>query len=489
MTLGRKLPDRQICEQARLSRDPRFDGLFFVAVTSTGIYCRPVCPVRSPKPKNIRYFPTAAAAEAAGFRPCLRCRPELSPPAARRGDAIVERALKLIEQGFLTDESLEALAVRVGVGERQLRRLFIERLGATPSSVHQTHRLLFAKQLLTETSLRIIDVALEAGFNSLRRFNACFKEAYGLTPSAIRRKPRRASTCDEILELRLNYRPPYDFHALLDSLRLRALPGLEEVDKISYTRVLGPPNTPGWIRLSPARSGENAIRVEFHGRRPTRILEIVSRVRRMLDLDADPRVITSALAEDPGLRTRIESRPGLRLPGGWDGFETAVRSALGQKVDAAGERQALFRLLERFGHTVELTSAPNLSRLFPEPEALVDADLDSLGVVEDKAATVRGIAQALLDDRVDFRSERTLEDFVALWSALPGVDSETAHTIALVALGHPDAFPAAESQLCTSLDGESPPPGGRVLAERTERWRPWRAYALVHLLSEPVPRR
>src|SRR5690348_3822524 len=235
------LPDLRSCEQARLSRDARFDGLFFTAVRSTGIYCRPVCPAPSPKRENVRYYASAAAAEAAGFRPCLRCRPELSPgnDVWQRGDHVVARALKLIGHGALDEGSLEQLAARVGLGARQLRRLFVERLGAPPLSVHTTRRLLFAKQLLTETALPVTEVALAAGFGSLRRFNAAFAQANRIAPRELRRQPRAVDAGDALV-LRLGYRPPYDFEGVLDFLRTRALPGIEHVEAHAYARVFGP---------------------------------------------------------------------------------------------------------------------------------------------------------------------------------------------------------------------------------------------------------
>src|SRR5690606_12881762 len=243
----------------RLSRDPRFDGLFFTAVSSTGIYCRPVCPAPAPRAANVSYYPSAAAAEAAGFRPCLRCRPEPSPESGswRRGDEVVARALKLIDQGALAGQPLAELAERVHVGERQLRRLFVQRLGAPPIAVHGTRRLLFAKQLLTETALPVTGVAMAAGFGSLRRFNTCFRDAYGMAPRDLRRRPGAGD--GDVLSLRLNYRPPYDFAAMLDFLRGRALPGVEVVDAASYRRVIGNADAPGWLRVSawPRGSGDD----------------------------------------------------------------------------------------------------------------------------------------------------------------------------------------------------------------------------------------
>ncbi|MGH9380605.1 MAG: bifunctional transcriptional activator/DNA repair enzyme AdaA, partial [Thermoanaerobaculia bacterium] len=422
---ARPLPDPQVCEQARLSRDPRFDGLFFTAVTSTGIYCRPVCPAPTSKRENVRYYPSAAAAEAAGFRPCLRCRPELAPGDSwLRSDGTVARALKLIDDGVLAENPVAALAARVGVGERQLRRLFVERLGAPPRSVHGTRRLLFAKQLLTETTLPITEVALEAGFGSLRRFNAAFRDAYGMAPRDLRRHPERGNGAgapraggawsgDETLRLRLGHRPPYDFRSLLAFLRTRALPGIEVIDADSYARVFGPPDTPGWLRVSPWPGAANTLRLELRCPRPTRILDVVTRLRRMFDLSADPQSIAAALSEDEQLRRLVARHPGLRLPGGWDGFEVAVRAVLGQQVSVAAASTLAGRLVERFGVPLESSFAPGLDRLFPTPEALADADLAAIGLPQSRTATLRGVARALLDGRVDFHPERPLAEFVA----------------------------------------------------------------------------
>ena len=338
------LPDEKTCEQARRSRDARFDGLFFTAVLSTRIYCRPVCP--APMARRVEYFPSAAACEAAGYRPCLRCRPELSPAdgAWRRGDAVVARALKLIDQGVLDEAPLAELARRVDVGERQLRRLFVDRLGVAPTGVHGTRRLLFAKQLLTETAMPITQVALAAGFNSVRRFNDAFRDAYRMTPRDLRGKPVAAT--GQSLVLRLGYRPPYDFAAMLDFLRGRALPGVERVDEHGYARVIAPlqpGDAPGWLRVqawprAPGREPEHALRLELHGAPPARMLEIVNRERRMFDLDADPRAIGDALGVDARLRPLVQQRPGLRVPSGWDGFEIAVRAIIGQQISVAGAR-------------------------------------------------------------------------------------------------------------------------------------------------------
>jgi AraC family transcriptional regulator of adaptative response / DNA-3-methyladenine glycosylase II len=474
------LPDDRTCEQARLSRDARFDGLFFTAVTSTRIYCRPVCPAPSPKPQNVRYYASAAAAEAAGFRPCLRCRPELSPgnDAWQRGDHVIARTLKLMDSGAFDELSVDAMAERVGVGARQLRRLFVERLGAPPISVHTTRRLLFAKQLLTETTMPVTEVALASGFGSLRRFNAAFLQANRMAPRDLRRHPGAAT--DDAITLRLAYRPPYDFEAILAFLRGRALPGVEHVDEHSYARVFGTPEAPGWLRLSAWPGHDHALRLELHCPQPAQMLGVVNKLRRMFDLDASPQSISDALKESPVLRPMLRKRPGLRLPGGWDGFEIAVRAILGQQVSVAAARTLATRIVQHFGTPV-VSPVAELQRLFPGPELLVDADLRSIGLTTARAATVRGVAQALLDGRIDFRSEQPLDEFVERWVALPGIGEWTAHYMAMRALSHPDAFPAADLILRRVAAGDGPELSTKALTSLAEGWRPWRAYSVMHL--------
>ena len=485
-----RIPDALTCERARRSRDPRFDGLFFTAVRSTGIYCRPVCPAPAAKATNVDYYPSAAAAEAAGFRPCLRCRPELAPDqgAWRRGDNAVARALALIDQGFLAEQPLDALATRVHLGERQLRRLFVERLGAAPVRVHGTRRLLFAKQLLTETALSITEVALAAGFSSLRRFNAAFLEAYRMAPGELRRQARRGSAAAgaaQVLVLRLGYRPPFDFAATLGFLGARALPGVEAVDARSYARTIGTPAAPGWLRVSPWPGGRDgrthALKLELQNVAPAQLAGTVARVRRMFDLDADPEAIAAVLSADPRLRPLLRKHPGLRLPGAWDGFETAVRAVLGQQVSVAAARTLATRVLERHGHAPATPLAPGLSRLFPTPEALASDGLEGLGLTSARAAAVRGMAAALLDGRVGFDPAQTLDDFIAAWSGLAGLGPWTAHYLALRALGHPDAFPAEDLVLQKAMASAGGRLTTRQLRLHADAWRPWRAYAAIHL--------
>lgn len=473
------LPSPAICEQARRARDPRFDGVFFTAVRTTGIYCRPVCPAPAPRESNITYFANAASAEAAGYRPCLRCRPELSPADGlwRRGDSLVARATRLIDDGVLDDAPLSALADRLHVGERHLRRLLTDALGTSPQQLQATRRLLFAKQLLSETALPITQVADAAGFQSLRRFNDAFAKAYGMPPGRLR-KTRSEEVDAGPLTLRLAYRPPFDFAATLGFLRPRALPGIERVGDAAYARLLGADGSS--LHLSEWGRDEPALRLSLHGFAANDLPAIVRRVRRMFDLDADPRVIADQLAQDPRLARLQRMRPGLRLPGGWDGFEIAVRAVLGQQVSVAAATTLARRLVAKFGEPVASPQGEDLHSLFPSPQLLAEADLAGIGLTGSRIATVRTLASAVTEGRVGFSAEQSLEAFIAAWTGLPGIGAWTAHYIAMRALGHPDAFPAGDLVLRKQAGGDTPL-SEKALRERAERWRPWRGYAAIHL--------
>src|SRR5690606_25828358 len=323
------LPSQDQCEQARLSRDARFDGLFFTAVRSTGIYCRPVCPAPVPRKDNVSYYASAAAAAADGYRPCLRCRPELSPDdACLLQDRTLNHALALLGEGILQEHPVSTLAKALHLSPRQLQRLFVARLGATPAQLHATRRILLAKQLLSETTLPVTQVALAAGFNSLRRFNSAFRSGCGLPPSALRRQA--AAPAGEPV-LRLAYRPPLDFAAMLAFLRKRAIPGIEQIDADSYRRVIVHDGHASLIRIS-ANPGRHELRLQLGASDPRAIPAIVARVRRMFDLDANLDAVHACLMREPLLARGIAERPGLRVPRGRDGFEAAVRALLGQQV-------------------------------------------------------------------------------------------------------------------------------------------------------------
>jgi len=477
------MPTPEICNRARIAHDARFDGLFFIAVRSTGIYCRPVCPAPTAKRENVVFYPTAAAAVAMGYRPCLRCRPELSPEAfARIGEETVQRALALIAEGALQDGSVEELAERVGICSRQLRRLFVARTGATPIVVHTTRRMLLAKQLLTETSLPVTQVALAAGFNSLRRFNAAFLEGCGMAPTAIRRQ-RGIEAPGGALTLRFGYRPPLDFAAMLAFLSKRALPGIERVKENSYERVAGSPEAPTFIQVT-ADAAKPELLLRIEGSDPRAIPDIVRRVRRVFDLDADLRAVHAVLRTDPLLAKAIKKRPGLRVPGGWDGFELAVRAVLGQQVSVAGATTLARRLVDAYGEPCKGAPA-GLDRTFPRPERLVGAPLELLGLPKSRATTLRSLARAVVDGRVDFGAGQKLDDFIERFTALPGIGPWTAQYVAMRALSQPDAFPAGDLVLQQVLGGATRGDGlrltERATAARAEAWRPWRAYAVLQL--------
>jgi len=478
------MPSTEICDRARASRDVRFDGLFFIAVKSTGIYCRPVCPAPTVKRENVMYYPTAAAAAAAGYRPCLRCRPELAPEIRVRGnESAMHRALELIADGALEMSSIDTLASQVGLSARQLRRLFLANTGATPAAVHATRRLLLAKQLLTDTSLPVTQVALAAGFKSLRRFNAAFRKGCGIAPTAIRRsatngREHQMWEASDTLTLRLSYRPPLAFPEMLAFLTRRAIPGIERVGTDSYERVIGFANDTVCIRVT-STPDKPELRLEISRTDPRGIPEIVRRVRRLFDLDADMRAIHAVLRDDSLLASGVCRRPGLRVPGGWDGFEIMVRAVLGQQVSVACATTLAGRLIERFGEHRD-NPIKGLDRVFPTPERLVKAPLETIGLPRSRAVTLRAVAEAALDGRLDFRPGQRLDDFVESLTVLPGIGSWTAHYVAMRALSHPDAFPAGDlivqRMLCRSRRLSE-----RETENRSQAWRPWRAYAVLHL--------
>lgn len=473
--------DHRACERARLTRDARFDGLFFTAVTSTGIYCRPVCPAPAPKTHNVRYYETAAAATAAGFRPCLRCRPEAAPgsPLHRAKSELVTGALRLIEQGALDDGSLPQLAARVGVGERHLRRVFAEELGASPLDVAATRRLLFAKQLLGETVLPMTTIAQASGYASLRRFNATFRAAYGKPPREIRRGRVIPGTDANELMLRLPYRAPYDFAQLLEFYGRRTIAGVETVDTTGYRRSFIADGVPGWFAVTPI-AGDSALALRVHHPRSGALGTVVAQVKRMFDVDADPRALAAVFRRSALMKPLIKRWPGQRLPGAWDGFELAVRAVLGQQVSVAAARTLAARVAATYGTRFADGAAVGLPTLFPTPDALVDAPLEMQGITRARAATIRTLAGAVLEGRVQFRSEQPLAAFENDLVALPGIGPWTAHYIAMRALAQPDAFPAADLVLRRSA-GQGQALSTRELEDLSEEWRPWRAYAVMLL--------
>jgi len=472
--------DRLACDRARRSRDARFDGRFFIAVTTTGIYCRPICPSPSAKDEHVRYFPTAAAAEAAGFRPCLRCRPEASPgtPAWLGTSGLVSRALRLIGEGALDGGGVEPLAGRLGVTARHLRRLFLQHLGATPLQVALTRRVHFAKKLLDETSLGLPQVAFASGFGSLRRFNGQIRRTYARTPTQLRRLARqRGGTEPGCYRFRLAYHPPFDWDALLAFLAARATPGVEAVEGSHYRRTIAVDGAHGAIDVAPLESG-SALGLEVRFPDPRALLFIVERVRRLFDLGADPGVIGEHLGADPRLRSALARHPGIRTPGAWDAFELAVRAILGQQVSVRAATTIAGRIASAFGTPVG--GGPALDRLFPAPAQLRGAALERVGVMPARAETIRVLAGRMADGAIALGSGIDAAAALSALRALPGIGAWTAQYIAMRALGEPDAFPSGDLVL-RRMAGE---PTARGLDRRSEAWRPWRAYAVMLLWQE-----
>jgi len=480
--------DRLACDRARLSRDARFDGRFFIAVTTTRIYCRPICPARSPNAENIRYYPTAAAAEAAGFRPCLRCRPEASPgtPAWLGTSGLVSRALRLISEGALDRDGVDALSERLGITARHLRRLFLQHVGASPLDVALTRRVHFAKRLLDETGLPVAQVAFAAGFGSLRSLNAQIQRTYSRTPTELRRKHWGAQEPRESYRLSLAYRPPFDWDALIAFLSARATPGVESVADSWYRRTIAIDGKTGTIQVGPS-SSKPGVELEVRFPDSRALLVIVERVRRMFDLGADPAVIDAQLGGDLLLGRILKRHPGIRTPGAWDGFELSVRAILGQQVSVAAATTIAGRLAKRFGSAVDATYG--LDRIFPTPEQLATAPIEEVGVIAARAETIRTLARAVCAGSVTFSTMSSAENITAALQALPGIGPWTAQYIAMRALGEPDAFPSGDLVLQRMAGGCS----ARELERRSEQWRPWRAYAVMLLWQgakeEPIQRR
>ncbi len=479
--------DPDAAYQVLIARDARFDGRLFVGVTSTGVYCRPICRVRTPLQRNCRFFETPAQAEAASFRPCLKCRPEIAPGAGLpwsvmdASRTLARQAAQELNAQAASGEaaSLAALAAKLGVSDRHLRRIFAADQGVTPMQYLQTRRLLLAKQLLTDSALPVAQVALASGFRSLRRFNAAFLEQYRMSPSRLRgaadNEPDRADATPDAITLTLAYRAPFDHAALLRFVAQRAIPGIEEVDGATIRRTLRAGSVaaqPGWVeaRFDPSRG---RVQLRFAPALAASSARVVAAARRWLDLDAAPASIDAALADLPG-------PPGIRLPGSLDAFELAVRAVLGQQVTVAAARTLARRVVERFG-TPLATPWPSLARAFPSPQALAEATLDSvasLGIVRTRANALIALAQAWPGLEAAMASP---DDFIAALCELPGIGPWTAHYIAMRALGWPDAFPPNDVALLKAMRLLFGTQNQRDADAQAQAWRPWRAYAVLRL--------
>lgn len=469
---------------ALVARDPRFDGVFYVGVTSTGIYCRPVCTARTPRAANCRFFDSAEAAEKAAFRPCLRCRPELAPGRAPVDDAqrIASLLVHRIEQGLPEgDAGLEAVAARFGYSSRQIRRIVQKELGVSPIELVLTRRLLLAKQLLTETALPVIEVAYASGFASLRRFNDAFRRRYGMPPTRLRRAADGAASladAHDTLTLQLDYRPPYDWAGVVAFLEARALAGVERVADGEYARALRIGAHGGWLRVRHA-PGKRALAVELSRSLTPALPALLGRIRNLFDLAARPDVIAAQLGPDPVLADAVASNPGLRVPGAFDGFELALRAILGQQVSVAAATTLAGRFVIAFGERIETPHA-GLTHLAPTPARVAAASEDeiaALGVVRSRARSIHALAREVAAGRLELDAGARPEPTIERLLALPGIGPWTAHYVAMRALRWPDAFPKEDLVLRSALGGVS----AARAEEMSQTWRPWRSYAVLHL--------
>ncbi|MCA9519416.1 MAG: DNA-3-methyladenine glycosylase 2 family protein [Myxococcales bacterium] len=467
------------CYAALRARDARFDGLFFVGVETTGVYCRPICPARLPAKERCRFFGTAAEAEHEGFRACFRCRPEVAPGAASvdARSRLVQVAASMIAAGFLNDHSLDDLATRLGVSARHLRRTVEAELGVTPIAYAQTRRLALAKQLLHDTTMPLADLAFAAGFSSVRRFNALFRARFGRPPSEVRRAQLPPSS-GEGLRLRLDFRPPYEWERLLTFLEARAIPGVEAVSPGEYRRSVRLADVDGWLVVRPALN-RDALEARVSLSLAPRLMPIVAGLRALFDLDARPAAIADHLGGDSRLRASVSAHPGLRIPGAFDGFEVAVRAVLGQQISVRGATTLAGRLVERFGRP---SSAPieGCTRLFPvadEIAALSAQQIRAIGLPSKRAETIVGLAQAVARGDLSLSLPLDPERAVASLQHIPGIGPWTAHYIAMRVFAWPDAFPAGDLVLRRALGVVKT----READERAQPWRPFRAYAVFHL--------
>ena len=476
--------DPTACYHALKSHDTRFDGVFYVGVTSTGIYCRPICPAKTPKEDNCRFFDSAEAAEKESFRPCLRCKPELAPGNAPVDDArrIAHLLAQRIDEGLIDDgASLEDIASEFDLSSRQIRRIIKSELGVTPIELMQTRRLLLAKQLLTQTKLPIIEIAFASGFSSLRRFNDSFSSRYRMPPTRLRKEAAEQKTLAEPHEsstLQLSYRPPYDWDSILEFLSGRIVKGTDWIAEGAYHRTVRLGKHTGWIAVSHAPA-QRSLLVRFtHSLTPV-LPALLGRLRHLFDLSARPDLIAAQLSKDPLLHSSLELNPGLRVPGAFDGFELAVRAILGQQVTVKAATTLSCRFVEAFGEKID-TPFPELHRLSPLPERIAEATIDSiarLGIISARAKSIIALSQAVASGDLQLDAGAHPEKVIEKLVALPGIGPWTAHYIAMRALRWPDAFPKEDIAVRNNLGGVT----AKQAETMSHAWSPWRSYAVLHI--------
>jgi AraC family transcriptional regulator of adaptative response / DNA-3-methyladenine glycosylase II len=470
--------DHTACHAAVRARDPRFDGMFYTAVKTTGIYCRPVCPAKTPNRSNCAFFETAAAAEAAGYRPCLRCRPELSPGShAPNGNAdLAQQFMQQVQVDGLFGESIESAAQRLGVSSRHLRRVVEEQCGVSPIELVRTTRLLFARRLLSTTDLAISSIAFGSGFGSLARFNHAFRSQYALTPTEFRGRTSRLRSRGSAVGLTLACREPFAWETMLEYLRKRAVPGVESVEDGRYWRTMRVGGQTGWLSVGRANGG---IDVGVSDELATQLLAVAGRVRRMFDLDTSPESIGNVLRADRRLRPYVERNPGLRVPGSCDGFELTVRAILGQQVTVAAASTLSGRLVLRFAEPAPGAPA-GLTHWPVQPAALAGAaveDIAAAGIPFARAATIREFARCVVSGEIDLQGPRSIKRF----GEIRGIGEWTQQYVGMRVFRWPDSFPAGDLGLRRALGLEK-----KQLERIAENWRPWRAYAAMYLWTGSV---
>ncbi len=476
--------DQDVCERARLSRDPRFDGKFFTAVRTTGIFCRSTCPAPLAKKANVVYFSTVSEAIEAGFRPCLRCRPEGAPGlSAWNGSSdLVQRALGLIRQGVLNEASGEDLAEKLGISVRHMRRLFQENLGISPARIARHQKVMFAKKLLFETDLNITRIAMASGFGSIRQFNHTFLSILGISPGRIRKemKVKGIKSLDPF-QLDLSYRPPFDWEEILAFLRPRVIPGVEYVGPDRYGRSFRlEEDCQGWFEVSD-NPGTNSLKLTLSLNRLDKLMNILQRVRDMFDLDMDPMAVGEVLGQDEFLREFVEDYPGMRVPGAWDPFEFALRAILGQQISVKGASTLAGRIASQYGKECSEDFPEGMKYFFPNSLELENADFSKIGIPRKRLDTLTGFVKAVLNKDISLEYGQDLEGFVKSFTRLSGIGPWTAHYMAMRGLRMPDAFPDSDLGIKKALAvGERLPTSGEIL-KKADRWSPWRAYGAVYL--------
>jgi AraC family transcriptional regulator of adaptative response / DNA-3-methyladenine glycosylase II len=464
--------------KAFVGRDARFDGRFVAGVTSTCVYCRPSCSAKKPAAENTVFFETPAQAEDAGFRACRKCRPDALPgtPAWNGTSSTVSRALRLIEDGLLDHANIDALCERLGIGGRQLRRLFQKHLGTTPVHVARIRRAHFARRLIETTGLSMAHVAQAAGFGSVRRFNAVMTEVYGCPPTALRKRPGAVASG---LELEIPVEGSFPWVRMLQFLDPWSASGAEQIVDDRYYRTAAYGQAAGEVSVTyePARS---ALRVRVSSSLGAHLLDVVSGVRRLFDVDARTNVIAGHLGVDPALSACIEATPGLRVPGAFDHFETAVMMLLNQHMLPDEASELTDRIVEKYGKRIE-TSQPSLTHLFPTPYALSTARLEAVGVPKRKSRSVQVLAKAVHEGALRLDGTPSLEDAIEGLRSIADLSGTTAEYIAMRVYREPDAFPSTNPWLRKALSHNGTPVSIQELEARSESWRPWRAYAAMYL--------